>query len=245
MNVTGDWQFQVQLPAQPISGPIVFPTNPITDIFGSMTSAGKSVSAVLHAAPLTIPHCVEENTALPFIGTTDSSGNLSLTAPIAGGVATISANVLTPETITLPDGTIRNKPYFTGTYQVAGGSCAQPSIALIVFHVANITGSFTGTVQPAPLAATSPSSTITATFVEASAPDANGKYPLSGTITSTGGCNATYTFSSGAVSGAVSANLIIFFYRHILGPSQSTFPGIPWLYCSRNTTGKRRRHLAF
>jgi hypothetical protein len=141
------------------------------------------------------------DTALPFTGTADSSGNLSLTATIAGGVATISANLLTLETITLPDGTVRNEPFFSGTYQVAGGSCAQPSIALTIFPVSNITGTFTGTATAGPLNNPSPSSTITATFVQASTPDANGKYPLSGTITSTGGCNATYTFSSGAVSG--------------------------------------------
>jgi hypothetical protein len=200
-NVTGNWQFEVQLPAPPVSGPIVFPTNPIEDIFGSLTSSGKSVSAVLHAAPLVVPHCVEVDTDLPFTGTTDSSGNLSLTASIAGGVATISANLLTPETITLPDGTVRNEPFFSGTYQVVGGSCAQPSIALTILSVPNITGTFTGTAQPVPSTATGTNSTITATFVQASAPDANGKYALSGTITSTGGCNATYTFSSGAVSG--------------------------------------------
>ena len=206
-NVTGNWQFEVNIPAPPTTGPLVFPTNPITDIFGSLTSSGTSVSAVLHATPLVIPHCVEEDTALPFTGTTDSSGNLSLTAPIAGGVATISANLLTLETITLPDGTVRNEPFFSGTYQVVGGSCAQPSSALTIFSVPNITGTFMGTtVGPlsnpgSPVSNPGPSSTITATFVQASAPDGNGKYPLSGTITSTGDCNATYSFSSGAVSG--------------------------------------------
>jgi hypothetical protein len=206
-NVTGNWQFEINLPLQPVSGPIVLPTNPITGVFGSLNSSGKSVAAVLHATPLTIPHCVEEDTALPFTGTTDSSGNLSLTAPLAGGVATISANLLTSQTVTLPDGTVRNEPFFSGTYQVVGGSCAQPSITLNIFSVSNITGTFTGTLtavsinNPPP-----PSSTITATFVQASAPDANGKYPLSGTITSTGGCNATYTFSSGAVSGDSAQN---------------------------------------
>jgi hypothetical protein len=201
-NVTGNWQFEVNIPAPPTSGPLVFPTNPITDIFGSLTSSGTSVSAVLHATPLVIPHCVEEDTALPFTGTTDASGNLSLTAPIAGGVATISANLLTPETITLPDGTVRNEPFFSGTYQVVGGSCAQPSIALTIFPVPNITGTFTGTTI-GPLGNPGPSSTITATFVQSSAPDANGKYALSGTISSTGDCNATYTFNSGAVSGDI------------------------------------------
>jgi hypothetical protein len=200
-NVTGNWQFEVKIPPPPVLGPFVFPTNPIEDVFGSLTSSGKSVSAVLHATPLVIPHCVETDTDLPFTGTTDSSGNLSLTAPIAGGVATISANLLTPETITLPDGTVRNEPFFSGTYQVVGGSCAQPSIALTILSVPNITGTFTGTATAGPPSNPGPNSIITATFVQSSAPDANGKYALSGTITSSGGCNATYSFSSGAVSG--------------------------------------------
>lgn len=202
-DVTGNWQFQVQLPAQPISGPFVFPTNPIEDIFGSLSSSGKSVSAVLHATPLAIPNCVEMDTPLPFTGTTDSSGDLSLTTPLVGGVATISANLLTHETVTLPDGTVRNEPFFAGTYQVVGGSCAQPSIPLTIFSVPNITGTFTGTAMPVPIRNPGPNSTITATFVQASAPDTNGKYALSGTITSTGGCNATYSFNSGAVSGSM------------------------------------------
>jgi len=201
-NVTGNWQFEVQIPALPTSGPIVFPTNPIEDIFGSLSSSGKSVSAILHATPLTLPPCVEIDTALAFTGTTDSSGNLSLTAPLVGGVATISANLLTLETVTLPDGTVRNEPFFAGTYQVVGGSCAQPSISLNIFSVSNITGTFTGTATAGLANNPGPPSTITATFVQASAPDTNGKYALSGTITSTGGCNATYSFTSGAVSGS-------------------------------------------
>lgn len=220
-NVTGNWQFEVNLPAQPVSGPFVTPTNPIEDIFGSLTSSGKSVSAVLHATPFSLPNCVEIDTALPFTGATDSSGNLSLTGPIAGGVATISANLLTPETVTLPDGTVRNELFFSGTYQVAGGSCAQPSIALNIFSVSNITGTFTGTVTAGPLSNPGPSSTITATFVQASAPDANGKYPLSGTITSTGGCNATYTFSSGVVSGGMAQS------AYFLAADTLSIPPIP------------------
>jgi hypothetical protein len=148
------------------------------------------------------------DTDLPFTGTTDSSGDLALTAPLAGGVATISANVVTPATITLPDGTVRNEPFFSGTYQIAGGTCAQPSIALTILPVPNITGTFAGTTQPIPPTAGT-SSTITATFVQASAPDAHGKYALSGTVTSTGGCNATYTFTSGAVSGEIAESAYI------------------------------------
>jgi hypothetical protein len=202
-NVTGNWQFEVQLPVQPTSGPIVFATNPIADIFGSLSSSGKSVSATLHATPLTSPHCVEMDTALPFTGTIDSLGNLSLTASLVGGVATISANLLTPETVALPDGSVRNEPFFAGTYQVVGGPCAQASIPLAIFPVSNITGTFTGTATSISINNPGPPSTITATFVQAASPDANGKYALSGTITSTGGCNATYSFTSGAVSGSM------------------------------------------
>jgi hypothetical protein len=203
-NVTGNWQFEVELAAPPTSGPEVSQTvPPIGDIFGPLSSSGKSVSATLHAASLTIPPCVEMDTALPFTGTTDSLGNLSLTAPLVGGVATISANLLNPETVTLPDGTVRNEPFFAGTYQVVGGSCAQASIPLAIFPVSNITGTFTGTATAISLNNPAAPSTITATFVEASSPDVNGKYALSGTITATGGCNATYSFSSGAVSGSM------------------------------------------
>ena len=81
-NVTRNWQFDLQIPLPPTTEPIVLPTNPLENVCGSLNSSGTSVSAVLHATPLALPNGVQMETDLPFSGTTDNSGNLTLTAPL-------------------------------------------------------------------------------------------------------------------------------------------------------------------
>jgi hypothetical protein len=86
---------------------------------------------------------------------------------------------------------------------VAGGTCAQPSIALSALQVANVTGTFTGTLhQGFPIPSGSPPTIdVTANFVQSVPADAHGLYSLTGSITSTGSCTITLTFNSGVVSG--------------------------------------------
>jgi hypothetical protein len=223
-DVSGNWQFEVQLPIPSTTPPITFPNNPVEDIFGSLSSSGSTVKGVLHAHPLAQPNCVDIDTDLPFTGTTDSKGNLSLTSPLAGGVATITANILTPQTVTLPDGTIRTLPFFSGIYAVVGGSCAQPSIALNIVSVPNGSGTYTGTLtalNPFNPSTPSATSTVTATLVQSTTPDADGKYPMTGSVTSTGDCNTSFTFNQGFVAGTS------FQSSGTLGSTFSLTPGSP------------------
>jgi hypothetical protein len=205
-DVTGNWAFNVQLPSVPVppSGPITLPTNPVEGVSGSLTSTNGSVTGILHARPLALPNCVSSSTDLPTTGTVDASGNLILTTALAGGTATINANVVTLGTTTFPNGLTRTGPFYAGTYQVVGGSCAQPSIALTIYSVPNVSGTYTGTMMQILFPSANPplaSITVAAVLTQAATPNADGEYPLSGTITATGDCNTTVNFTQGLVIG--------------------------------------------
>jgi hypothetical protein len=187
-NLTGNWQFNARIT---IPNPPSIPTNPIETLFGSLTTADGKVTGTLNARTIGFPPCVANNADLPVTGTVDASGNLNLTAPISGGVATITATVVAQ----LPLPSIPN-----GTYQVIGGPCAQPSIQLLGFEVPNASGTYAGTMtQIFPTG--SGSIAVKAVLAESSTPNADGEFPLSGTITYTGDCSATLSFTNGVAFG--------------------------------------------
>jgi hypothetical protein len=197
-NVTGNWQFGVELPLTTCPA---LPSTPVKGVFGALLSSNGTVTGTLHAIPLLFPNCVDINTDLTATGTVDALGNLSITAPLSGGTATISANVI-PVTTTRASGDPGTLDFLAGTYQVVGGPCAQSPVALDVFKVANITGTYTGTfTQFFPPTGTIPNASITAILIQSATPNSDGEYPLSGTITATGGCNTTITFTQGIVAG--------------------------------------------
>jgi hypothetical protein len=204
-DVTGNWQFQIETP---VTTPPTLPTNPIANLFGSLSSSGGKVTGILNARTFIIGGsggCVALNADLAATGTIDQAGNLTLTAPISGGIATISVAAAT------------TAGFLNGTYQVVGGPCAQPSIGLSAYEVPNVTGTYTGTfsqVVLVPGGSTVGSVSLTATLVQATAPNADGQYPLSGTITATGGCSDTISFNQGVVFGAGFQNF----------PNLGTFP---------------------
>jgi hypothetical protein len=187
LNLNGNWQFQIER----LPGAALFST-PIEDLSGSLTSSGSTVTAVLHALPLEVPNCVAATSDISASGTLDTSGNLTLTFPIAGGVGSLSANFTENNT----------RPILSGTYQVVGGTCAQSATTVTFFQLANVTGTYSGAAQlfQVPIGS-GPTSTVTAVLVQSDTPNADGQYPLTGTITMTGACTATLTFNQGIVSG--------------------------------------------
>ena len=185
-NVTGNWQFEVGNPGSGL--PVVF-GSPIADLSGSLSSTGGKVTGILTSLSLSVTPCISSNTDIQVSGTIDSAGNLSLTGPIAGGVVTITALVTTNPI-----------PFYTGTYQVIGGPCAQASVSLASIEVPNASGTYAGT-----LTETIPQGTgslaVVATLVESTTPNADGKYPLSGSITYSGDCTGTFSFNNYLVFG--------------------------------------------
>jgi hypothetical protein len=201
-SVTGNWQFQVEVPLS--SSP---PTNlPIESLFGSLAFSGNKATGILNgqvSGLLELGSCLSANADLQFSGTMDASGNLTLTAPVAGGVATIAVNTLTPKF-----------PGQNGTLQVVGGSCAESSTTILGFEVPSVTGTYTGTLTGELISPDGPSlppTAVTASFVQSATPNADGEYALTGTITASGNCSGTFSFSQGLVYGAQFQNVPLTF----------------------------------
>jgi hypothetical protein len=185
-NVTGNWQFEV---GNPGSGVPVQIGSPIADLSGTLTSTGGKVTGTLTSLSISVTPCIGSNTDIQVSGTIDSAGNLSLTAPIAGGIATMTALVTT-----------NPFPLFEGTYQVVGGPCAQTSVPLASIEVPNISGTYAGTLTQLGPTGTG-SLTVKATLMESATPNADGKYPLSGSVTYSGDCSGTLSLTNYFVSG--------------------------------------------
>jgi hypothetical protein len=128
-------------------------------------------------------------------GTIDPNGDLTLTVPIAGGTATIAATIVTPES------------YTNGTWQITGGDCAMPATAISIAEFAPATGTYTGvlnvldTTTGLPVAGTA--TNVTASLVQSTTPNADGQFPLSGTVTATGACSGSFPVTNEVVSGGV------------------------------------------
>jgi hypothetical protein len=174
--------------------PGVLPT-PVSDFLGALQSSGSTVTGTLRAISLTIPQCVSFTQDLQATGTIDANGNLTLTIPMAGGTATITAAIATPES------------YTPGTWQIVGGACAMPSTAIDIAEFAPATGTYTGVVNVLdtttglPVAGTA--TNVTAALTQSTTPNADGDFPLSGTVTATGACTISFSISNEVVEGGV------------------------------------------
>jgi len=182
---SGDWG--TRLP------PGVAPGNaPIGAFVGTLSASNGMISGML--TPLfsnsIAPACGSTSfTPAPVSGTIDSGGNLTLTLPVGGGTATLTATLSTnPETLV------------NGMYKVTGGTCAMPSTAMQIGQFAPLTGTYSGTFNAVnllsgqPLAGTS--TAITAVLTQSTTPNSNGQFPITGMVTVTGACSASFSFSS-------------------------------------------------
>lgn len=171
--------------------------SPIALFMGSLQFNGSSVSGTFRAQPSQPGSCLTAVTAqdLAVTGTYDSgSMTLTLTIPIAGGTATLSAP------IAAVSGT-----YNAGSWQIVGGTCATGQTPMRLAQFAPVTGSFTGTLSAIDLTTGMPVAgsgiTVTATLTQSTAASADGQYPLTGTVTASGSCTGTYTLTNCVVSG--------------------------------------------
>jgi len=178
-------------------------TSPIVDFMGALQSTNGAVTGTLRAFDDTNPlnPCIPLTQDLAVTGSvttaTSLSGtvnDLSLTVPISGGVATITASL--PQNL---------NTFISGTWQISGGACAMPVTPMIISQFAPATGTYTGTfnvlvsgtLTPVPGTATA----ITAVLTQSTTPNADGQFPLTGTITATGACTASLSFTNGIVFG--------------------------------------------
>jgi hypothetical protein len=132
-NLSGDW-LALAAPTPIGSAPTTLPT-PITDFIGALQFTGNTAAGTFRAIDPTYPNpCVSFTQDLPVTGTLDANNNLTLTVPIAGGIATITASLpQDPQT------------FIPGSYQIVGGPCAMPATAIEISQFAPVTGTYTGT----------------------------------------------------------------------------------------------------
>jgi hypothetical protein len=131
-------------------------------------------------------------TASPVTGTLNSSNVLTLTAQVAGGVATITANLgLNPQTLA------------DASYQIVGGNCATTPTPVTFAQYAPLTGTFSGTFNVATagnVPGTGSNITVTATVTQSATAGSSDSYPVTGTINVSGACTDSISFT-GSVSG--------------------------------------------
>jgi hypothetical protein len=180
-NFTGNWEV--------LSVSLNSPST-IVDFTGALQSNGSTVTGVLRTLSSTPfgGNCPSITTDLVVTGTLDASNNLILTIPLSGGVTTITA--------TLP----QDPQTFTpGSFQIVGGTCAMPATDMFITQLAPVTGTYAGTLTTFGTPAIS--ATVTAVLVQSTTPNADGQFPLTGTITIQGPCSVTLPLLPETVSG--------------------------------------------
>jgi hypothetical protein len=188
-NLSGDW---LALAPYPV-GTQTLPT-PIADFMGALQFSGSSVTGTVRALSPTFPNpCVSALQDLTVTGTVDASNNLVLTIPISGGTAAINAAVQD------------SYAYFNGSWQITGGACAMGSTQITLAHFAPITGTYAGTFNILDLSTLTiepgTATAIAAVLTQSTTPNADGQFPVTGTITATGNCSGTFALTSEVVAG--------------------------------------------
>jgi hypothetical protein len=173
----------------------------VSSFAGALQFSGGSVSGILTPEPppnvtgLVFPTCTMfAPTAVT--GTIDAGNNLTLSLPIGGGTATISATIgINPEAAA------------TGSFQIVGGTCAMSAVSMTIAEYAPVTGTYTGSFTNMQDGTASP---VTAVLTQSTIANGNGVFPLTGTVTLTGECSTSfvisdsYSYAEGDVVSAIS-----------------------------------------
>jgi hypothetical protein len=195
LNLTGDW-VALALPNPSIPG---MPPTPVSDFLGALQSSNGSVTGTLRAISLSQPQCVSFNQDLAATGTIDTNNNLKLAIPISGGTATITATIAVAES------------YTNATWQITGGTCAMPATTISIAEFAPMTGTYTGALDVFDVTTGLPiagsGTNVTAVLTQSTTPNADGQFPITGTITAPGVCPGVFPISE-IVAGGVFVPLL-------------------------------------
>lgn len=215
-NVSGTYNFGSSISEPPVigfNGALQFSNGLVTET-GSLTLFFSSNSTT---------NCTYGNAidnSLPIAkGTLDTNNNLTLSFPISGGTATYTATLgSNPKTLT------------DGSFQIIGGACAMSATPMTIAQYAPLTGTYIGTLNYS----SNGNITVTAYLTQSTNADANGHYPITGTVNVTGTCTNSTTFS-GYVAGNSITNInapIAFSFFGNFDPSATTIN--PLYYTSVN-----------
>ncbi len=184
VTISGNWE----IAGTPASGSSVLP-GPVAALSGSLASSGSIVTGTMRALSAGTLPCISISQDLAVTGTVSTGNLLTLKVPIAGGTATVIAQLGT----TL-------QTFTAASYSIDSGPCAMVSTAATIAQLAPLTGTYTGTLTEN-LPTSGPTATATAVLTQSSTPTVDGMFPLSGTVTLTGACATTFSFTDGAVIG--------------------------------------------
>lgn len=191
-RLQGNWQITVDL-----SGPdLQAYEGPLLDLRGALQSSGSEVNGTLHAIAGGNPFpCLLITEDLAVKGTVDTSGKLSLTVPMADGLATFDATLSSDL-----------HQYAHGSWQVSGGPCATPLTPARAAEIASTTGTYAGTFSATDLKSGAPiagsETPVSITLSQSDLPDTHGTFPLTGVIHASGTlCSGVYPFDHGVVFG--------------------------------------------
>jgi hypothetical protein len=161
---------------------------PIAGFFGSLSASGGTVSGTL--VPITNASCGAASTGIAVSGSVDASGNLTVTLPVGGGTASLNATLAAnPQTLV------------GGSYQIVGGTCAMSVTPMTIAEYAPLDGTYTGTFNILTTPTSGTATNVTAVLTQSITPNANGMFPVTGTVTTSGACTASFTLSNSVVWG--------------------------------------------
>jgi hypothetical protein len=176
-----NWQIQ--------SGAAITNPGSIVALFGSLQIQGTTASGTFRTLSPCNPTPLQ---VVNYTGTLDSSGNLTLTAtptPI------VTIHLAVPPIAT---------NFASGSLNAIGTICAialsSPAIGV---EIAPVNGTFAGAVTALPATPAAPiaSGNLSLVLTQSSTPNPDGQFPLTGTLTFTGGGCSQTTALAGTVSG--------------------------------------------
>ena len=188
-DLSGNWQIQS-------GGTGSAPPQLGVALFGALASQGSDVTGTFRFFDLasTVSCGFPAATVITVSGSIDATRNLTLTSqPFLNG-SVITVHLLIPS---VPG------EFALGTIEVAGTTCSFPSGPAIGVDVSSSTGTFAGTLEPGPPAnpGTSGGGPAVLALTQAASPQADGQFPVTGTLNFTLGSCVSNTMLTGLASG--------------------------------------------
>ncbi len=172
-------------------------------LVGSLTSQGSNVSGIFRLANLSLPNTcgIPLQQVVTVSGSIDFSRNLTLKSVPFGG-STLSMQFVVPPALTVV-GSGASLTGLTGTIAITGGTCTFASSTAFGAEIVPVTGIFAGPLTANPYLTTPPIAAGTATLAltQAAIPQSDGQFPVTGTLSFSGGGCASSTPLTGTVSG--------------------------------------------
>jgi len=166
-------------------------------LVGSLTSQGANVSGTFRLANLALPNSCGTplQQVVTVTGSIDSSRNLTLTSAAFSG-SILKMQLAVPPTLS-PVGAGPTLTALSGTIAITGGACTFASSTAFGVEIVSLTGTYSGTLT-ATFPGTQPiaSGIASLALTQATTPQADGQFPVTGTLSfATSACTSSTSFS--------------------------------------------------